>query len=58
MPPHAFQIDLRIGEARRLLAAGEAPAGVAATCGFADQAHFTRTFRRAVGVTPARFARG
>jgi AraC-like DNA-binding protein len=58
MPPHAFQIDLRIGQARRLLAAGEAPAGVAATCGFADQAHFTRTFRRAVGVTPARFARG
>jgi AraC-like DNA-binding protein len=57
MPPHAFQIDLRIGRARRMLAAGEAPAAVAASCGFADQAHLTRTFRRSVGVTPARFAR-
>jgi AraC-like DNA-binding protein len=57
MPPHAFQIDLRIGHARRMLAAGQPPAAVAASCGFADQAHFTRTFRRSVGVTPARFAR-
>ncbi len=29
LPPHAFQIDLRIGRARRMLAAGEAPAAVA-----------------------------
>ncbi len=29
---------------------------VAAQCGFADQSHLTRTFKRAVGVTPARFA--
>ena len=57
MAPHTFQIDLRIGRARRMLAAGEAPAAVAASCGFADQAHLTRTFRRSVGVTPARFAR-
>jgi AraC-like DNA-binding protein len=33
------------------------PAEAATLVGFADQAHLTRTFRRAVGVTPARYAR-
>ncbi len=56
-PPHAFQIDLRVRRARELLRGGEPPAAVAAACGFADQAHLTRTFKRAVGVTPARYAR-
>jgi AraC-like DNA-binding protein len=53
--PHAFQTNLRVEEARRLLAAGTAPAAVAALCGFADQPHLTRTFKRAVGVTPGRY---
>jgi AraC-like DNA-binding protein len=57
LPPHAFQLDLRIARARALLAAGHPPAAVAAVCGFADQPHLTRAFKRAVGVTPARYAR-
>lgn len=57
LTPHAFQTNLRIARARELLAAGTPPAAVAAECGFADQAHLTRTFRTAVGVTPARYAR-
>jgi transcriptional regulator GlxA family with amidase domain len=57
LTPHAFQTNLRIARARALLATGTAPAGVAAACGFADQSHLTRTFRAAVGVTPARYAR-
>ena len=56
LPPHAFQIDLRVNRARRLLHAGHAPAEVALSCGFADQAHLTRTFRRHVGITPGRYA--
>ena len=54
--PHAFQTDLRIAHARRLLSAGVAPAEVAAECGFADQPHLSRVFKRAVGVSPARYA--
>jgi AraC-like DNA-binding protein len=55
--PHTFQTNLRIDHARRLLAGGMAAAAVAAECGFADQPHLTRVFKRAVGVTPARYAR-
>jgi AraC-like DNA-binding protein len=55
--PHAFQSNLRVDHARRLLAAGQAPAAVAAACGFADQPHLTRVFKRAVGVSPGLYAR-
>ena len=56
LTPHAFQTNLRVERARAMLSAGEPIARVAAACGFADQPHLTRTFRRAVGVTPGRFA--
>ena len=56
LPPHAYQLDLRIARARELLAAGDPAARTAAACGFCDQAHLTRVFRRAVGVTPGRYA--
>lgn len=58
LPPHAFQVDLRVHNARELLRRGRPPAEVALACGFADQAHLTRTFRRMVGITPARYAAG
>jgi AraC-like DNA-binding protein len=58
LTPHAFQTNLRIERARAMLSAREPIAQVAAACGFADQPHLTRTFRRAVGVTPGRFAVG
>jgi AraC-like DNA-binding protein len=57
MPRWAYQTNLRVEQARRLLAAGAAPAAVAADCGFADQPHLSRVFKRAVGVSPARYAR-
>jgi AraC-like DNA-binding protein len=55
LTPHAFQTNLRIERARAMLTGGRSIAEVAAACGFADQPHFTRTFKRAVGVTPGRF---
>jgi AraC-like DNA-binding protein len=57
LSPHAYQVNLRIARARSLLAGGVPPAQVAADCGFSDQPHLSRTFKRAVGVSPARYAR-
>jgi AraC-like DNA-binding protein len=56
--PHAFQTDMRVREARRLLRQGASPSEVAMQCGFADQAHFTRHFKARTGVTPAVFRNG
>jgi AraC-like DNA-binding protein len=57
LPPHAYQIDLRIRAARALLAAGHSASHVALSVGFGDQSHLTRHFTRAVGIAPAQFAR-
>jgi AraC-like DNA-binding protein len=53
--PSDYQRQLRIRAARRLLAAGVAPARAAAEAGFADQPHLTRWFRRYYGITPAAY---
>lgn len=55
MPPHAYQNQLRLERARRLLRAGETPAQVAAELGFADQSHLHRRFKAAFGVTPGQY---
>jgi AraC-like DNA-binding protein len=55
MPPHQFQLSMRIDIARRLLAAGVAGSEVAQRTGFADQSHFVRSFKRLLHTTPARY---
>ncbi|HZQ60150.1 MAG TPA: AraC family transcriptional regulator [Casimicrobiaceae bacterium] len=55
--PYAFVLEIRIGYAKALLAAGRTIADVAAESGFADQSHFTRQFRRRVGMTPREYLR-
>jgi AraC-like DNA-binding protein len=57
LPPHAYQLRLRIEDAKRQLRQGRAVADVAASTGFADQSHFGRHFRRIVGSTPSRYRR-
>lgn len=51
--PHQHLMALRLERARRLLE-GPAPvlSSIALDAGFADQAHFTRAFKRHFGVTP------
>jgi AraC-like DNA-binding protein len=56
LPPHAWQLQVRIRRARELLLRGLPPGQVAAELGFADQSHLTREFKRRVGVTPGRYA--
>ena len=53
--PHAYHLQRRVILAKKLIAEGLALSAVAATCGFADQSHFTIHFRRCTGVTPASF---
>lgn len=58
LTPWQFQTQARIDMARRLLAIGEPASQVAAACGFVDQSHLTRRFRRIVGTTPAAYRGG
>ena len=55
MPPHAWQLQARVGRVKVLLKKGVPPAEAAIRLGFADQAHLGRVFRNATGFTPARF---
>ena len=55
--PHAYLVMLRLARAQRRLAAGAAPADAAIECGFSDQAHLGRWFRRMHGITPTDYAR-
>ncbi len=57
LPPHAYLNQVRVRQARTLLDHGVAPADVAMTTGFADQAHLTRHFKRVVGVPPRAYQR-
>lgn len=58
LPPYAYLQQRRLLAAAERLREGEAPAAVAQACGFADQAHLTRQFKRQYGVTPAAFRSG
>jgi AraC-like DNA-binding protein len=58
VPPHRFQTLVRLDRARVLLAAGVAAAEVAAQCGFSDQSHLIRHFKRYLGMVPSSYRAG
>ena len=55
MPPHAFQTQVRIAQAKKLIRSGLPLADVAALTGFADQSHFIRHFKRLLKITPGEY---
>ena len=57
MPPHEYQLQVRILKAKSFLRLGRSISETASLVGFVDQSHFTRHFKRSLGVTPGRFLR-
>jgi AraC-like DNA-binding protein len=57
MAPSDYRRQVRLAEARRLLASGRPVGEVAAAVGFADQSHLTRWFVRSYGLTPGAYRR-
>ena len=56
--PHQWLLQARIAKAKQLLLEGDLPlARIAVELGFADQAHFTRTFGRVAGQSPRAWQR-
>ncbi|MBD3883744.1 AraC family transcriptional regulator [Phormidium tenue FACHB-886] len=58
LPPHVYLVQLRVAQAKALLAQGQPIAQVAFDTGFTDQSHLNRHFKRLVGVTPGQYAIG
>jgi AraC-like DNA-binding protein len=57
VPLHAYQLQLRIEQAKTLLVGGRPIVDVALELGFADQSHFTKRFRSLVGLPPGAYRR-
>lgn len=56
MSPMLFVMHYRVEQARKKLVSGDTPLiDIAMSCGFADQAHFSRVFKRIAGESPSKY---
>ena len=55
LPPHKYQMQLQVEQARSRLLQGMPLKQVAAETGFADQSHLTRQFKRLMRVIPGQY---
>ncbi len=53
--PYLLQTGLRIKKAKNYLNSGSSFADTAAACGFTDQSHMTKQFKKWIGVTPGEY---
>lgn len=56
IPPHEYQIQMRVIQAGRLLRKGYSISDAAHETGFFDQSHFSRNFKRITGMTPGLYS--
>ncbi|HEX8209379.1 MAG TPA: AraC family transcriptional regulator [Longimicrobium sp.] len=56
LPPHAYQTQLRVAHAMRMLRGGWSISRAAFATGFAAQSHLHRHFKRVLGITPGQYA--
>jgi len=54
--PHRYLVTRRLERARGMIGSGRSLVDIALETGFSDQAHFTRHFKKAHGMTPGRWA--
>lgn len=57
IPPHVYQQQVRIRQAKKMLLEGAALAEVALKTGFADQSYFSNVFKQRVGITPGEYVK-
>jgi AraC-like DNA-binding protein len=55
LPPHEYQLQLRVAHARKLIRDGERLSDAALETGFCDQSHLSRSFKRITGMTPGQY---
>jgi len=58
LAPHSWLVQVRLQQARLQLKTGGKIIHVAQNCGFSDQSHFNRHFKRSMGITPAQYING
>ena len=56
--PHRYLIGIRLRKAQQLLCEGKRRVSqVAELCGFSNEYHFSRTFKKFTGISPSEYAR-
>jgi transcriptional regulator GlxA family with amidase domain len=57
-PPHAYIVGCRLSRAKEMIRTSvRSLAEIAQACGFCDQPHLTKCFRRSLGTSPAAWRR-
>ena len=56
--PKQFRVRCRLAKAKKLLTRGNKVSAVSEACGFNDQSHFSRVFRKHTGTSPKKYQQG